>query len=68
MENWFGLTSETHLLGIIPTLALSEIGCLSSLVLRHLMQGMLLAFSCAVSLALLRNIHHLALDWSRVGR
>jgi hypothetical protein len=36
VENWLGLTSETHLLVVITTLSLREVRCLTRLVLGDL--------------------------------
>ena len=36
VEHGLGLTSETHLLGIVTTLSLGEVGCFSGLVLGDL--------------------------------
>jgi hypothetical protein len=53
-----GLSTETHLLRIVTALSLGEVGSLASLVLGHLVQGVLLALTRAVCLTLLWNIHH----------
>lgn len=58
VENWLCLSSETHLFGIVTSLSLRKIGCLSCLVLGHLVHSMLLALSGAVSLAFFGNIDH----------
>ena len=53
------LTTETHLLRVVTTLSLGEIGCLSCLVLGHLVNLVLSAvLSCAVSSAFLWDIDH----------
>ena len=54
-ENGLGLSSETSLLGIISSLSLSDGGSLASLVLLHLVGGMLQALT-AVSPHLLGNV------------
>lgn len=57
VENRLCLSSESHLLGVIPTLALRKVGRLAGLVLRHLVESMLFAF-LAVRPAFFRHIHH----------
>lgn len=52
------LSTVTHLLGVVSAFSLGEIGSLTRLVLRHLVQFMLLAFSSTVCLALFGDIHH----------
>lgn len=59
VENRLGLTSETHLLRVVTSLSLGKVGSLTSLVLRHLVDGVLLALSPTVCLAFFRNIDHL---------
>jgi hypothetical protein len=58
VENGLGLSTETHLLGIVTSLSLCEIGSLTSLVLGHLVDGVLLALASTVGLAFFGNIHH----------
>lgn len=58
VKDGLGLTSETHLLGIITSLSLCEIGCFSRLVLSDLVDSVLLALASAISLAFFGNIHH----------
>lgn len=54
-----GLSTESHLLRIITTLSLCEIGSFSSLVLGDLVNTVLTTFfSFAVSSAFLRYVHH----------
>jgi hypothetical protein len=57
MEHWLGLTSETCLLFVVTTLSLGIQGSLSSLVLGHLVYGVLLAgFTLAIGFFSLWNI------------
>jgi hypothetical protein len=58
VKDGLGLSTETHLLGIVTSLSLGEIGSLTGLVLGHLVDGMLLAFSSTVSLTFFGYIHH----------
>jgi len=58
VEDGLGLSSETHLLRVVTSLSLSEVGCLSGLVLGNLVKGVLLALSCTVGSAFFGNIHH----------
>jgi hypothetical protein len=58
VKDGFGLSTETHLLGIVTPLALCEIGRLARLVLSDLVDGVLLALTGAVSLTFFWNIHH----------
>ena len=59
MKDRFSLSTKSHLLGIITTFTLSKVGCLSSLVLRHLVKLMLSALAAGTKcLALFWNIHH----------
>jgi hypothetical protein len=60
VKDGFGLSTKSHLLGIVPALALGKVGRLSCLVLCHLVVFMLFAFSTAVRLAFFRYIYHLA--------
>ena len=58
VKNGFGLSTVSHLFGIVPTLALGKVGRLARLVLCHLVQRVLLALACTVRLALFGNIDH----------
>ena len=58
VKDRLGLSTETHLLGVIPTLALREIGGLAGFVLGDLVQLVLLALTSAISLALFWDVHH----------
>jgi hypothetical protein len=58
VEDGLGLSSETHLLRVVTSLSLGEVGSLSGLVLGDLVQGVLLALSCTVGSAFFGNIHH----------
>ena len=58
VEHRLGLSTKTHLFGVVSALSLCEVTGLARLVLGHLVHGMLLAFSGTVGLALFRNIHH----------
>jgi hypothetical protein len=60
VKDGFGLSTKSHLLGIVPALALGKVGRLSCLVLCHLVVFMLLALATAVRLAFFRYIYHLA--------
>jgi hypothetical protein len=60
VKDGFGLSTKSHLLGIVPTLALSKVGCLASLVLCHLVVFVLLALATAVRLAFFGYIYHVA--------
>jgi hypothetical protein len=68
VKDGFGLTTETHLLGIVTPFALCEIGRLTRLVLSDLVDGMLLALTGAVSLTFFWNIHHGFLHKIRIKR
>jgi len=60
VENRLGLTTETHLLGVVSALALGEVRGLAGLVLGDLVHLVLLALLAgAVGLALLRYVHHI---------
>jgi hypothetical protein len=60
VKDGLGLSTESHLFGIITTFSLRKVGSLSSFVLRHLHHGVLAAFLArAIRLSLLGNIHHL---------
>jgi len=62
VEDGLGLSPESHLLRIITTLSLGEVGSLTSLVLCNLVWLMLTAFfSSTESVAFLRNINHFEL-------
>lgn len=59
VKNWLCLTSKTHLFGIVTTFSLSKVGCLTSLVLSHLVHPVSLAsLSGTVSSAFFRDIDH----------
>jgi hypothetical protein len=67
VKDGFGLSTKSHLLGIVPALALGKVGRLSCLVLCHLVVLMLLALATAVRLAFFRYIYHLAVILMRKG-
>ncbi len=59
VEDRLGLTTVTHLLGVVSSLALGEVGGLAGLVLGHLVQSVLAALlALAVGLSLLGDVHH----------
>lgn len=59
VKDGLGLTSETHLLGIVTTLSLSEVGCFTGLVLGDLVVLVLTAFLAgAVGFAFLGYVDH----------
>lgn len=58
VEDGLGLSSKSHLLRVVTSLPLRKVGSLAGLVLCYLVNGVLLALSGTVSLALFRNIHH----------
>lgn len=58
VEHWLGLSSESHLFGVITTLALRKVGCLAGLVLCDLVDFVLLALAGTVCLALFWDVHH----------
>ena len=58
VKDGLGLSTETHLLGIVTSLSLSKVRRLSGLVLGDLVKGVLLALTPAVSLTFFWNIHH----------
>ena len=58
VKDGLGLSPKTHLLGIVPTLSLSEIGSLTGLVLCHLVDSVLLALASTVGLAFFGYVHH----------
>ena len=59
VEHGLGLTSETHLLGIVTTLSLGEVGCLSGLVLGDLVDLVPTALLAGtISLTLLGYVNH----------
>jgi hypothetical protein len=58
VKHGLGLTTVTHLFGIVPALALRKVARLTRLVLCHLVQRVLFAFACAVGVALFGEIHH----------
>jgi len=58
VEDGLGLTSITRLFTIITTLSLGSKAIFTFLILRHLVQGMLLALLVlAVSVLSFRNVH-----------
>ena len=61
VEDGLGLSSETHLLRVVTSLSLREVGGLSGLVLGDLVEGVLLALTRTVCLAFLGYVHHDAL-------
>jgi len=58
VKDGLGLSTKSHLLAVVPTLALCKVTRLAGLVLGHLVVGVLLALACAVSFAFLGNIDH----------
>jgi len=58
VKDGLGLSTETHLLAVVPTLSLRKVTRLAGLVLRHLVQGVLLALARAVGLAFFGDIDH----------
>ena len=59
VEDGLGLTSETHLLGIVTTLSLGEVRCLSCLVLCDLVDLVLTALLAGtVSLTFFGYVNH----------
>ena len=58
VENGLGLSTKTHLFTVVSTLSLGKVGRLTRLVLRHLVDGVLLALSGTVCSAFFRDIHH----------
>ena len=59
VEDGLSLTTETHLLGVVTTLSLGEVGGLTSFVLGHLVNLVLTALLAgAESLTFLRYINH----------
>lgn len=58
VEDGLGLSTESHLLGIVTPLSLCEIRRLSSLVLSHLVGSVLLALTRTVGLAFFGDIYH----------
>jgi len=58
VKHGFGLSTETHLFGIVTALSLCEVRCLTGLVLCHFVKDMLLALSLAVGFTFLWYIHH----------
>ena len=62
VENWLGLSTETHLFGIITTLSLSKVGGFAGFVLGNLVEAMFLAsLTGTVGFTFFWNIHHLDL-------
>ena len=58
VEDGLGLPTETHLLRVITSLSLRKVRGFSGLVLGHLVEGMLLAFTCTICPAFFRYVHH----------
>jgi hypothetical protein len=58
VENGLGLSTESHLLGIVTSLSLRKVGRLTGLVLRDLVQRVLLALTRTVSPAFFWDIDH----------
>ena len=58
VKDGLGLTTEPHLLAVVPALALGKVTRLAGLVLCHLVQGVLLALARAVGLALFGDVDH----------
>jgi hypothetical protein len=65
VKDGLGLSTETHLLGIVTPFALCEIRRLTRLILSYLVGGVLLALTGTVSLTFFWNIHHGSLQKSR---
>jgi len=59
VKDRLGLAAESHLLGVVPALALGKVGRLAGLVLRHLVHFVLLALATAVRFAFFRNVDHI---------
>ncbi len=63
VEDRLGLTTVTHLLRVVSSLALGEVGGLAGLVLGDLVQSVLAALlALAVGLSLLGDVHHGTID------
>jgi len=58
VKDGLGLSAKSHLLAVVPTLALRKVARLAGLVLCHLVVGVLLALTCTVGLAFLGDIDH----------
>jgi len=59
VKDGFGLSTESHLFRIVPTLSLGKVRCLARLVLCHLVHHVLLAsLTSTIRPTLLRNVHH----------
>ena len=58
VKDRLGLSTKSHLLGIITTLALGKVRRLTGLVLGHLVDGVLFALSGTVCSTFLGDIHH----------
>lgn len=59
VEDRLCLSTETHLFGIITSLSLGKVGCLTSLILSYLVHLVLLAVgTCAVGVAFLWDVDH----------
>jgi hypothetical protein len=58
VKDGLGLSTETHLLGVVSSLSLSKVRRLSSLVLCDLVEGVLLALTRTVCLSFFGYVHH----------
>lgn len=58
VKDGLGLSTESHLLGVVTALSLCKVGGLSGLVLCDLVDSVLLALAGTVSLAFFRDVHH----------
>jgi hypothetical protein len=59
VEDGLGLTTITHLLVVVTSLALGEVRGLAGLVLGHLVQSVLIALlALAIGSSFLGNVHH----------
>lgn len=60
VKDGLGLSTETHLFGVVPTLSLGEVGGFSGLVLGYLVDLVLTAFLAgAVGFAFFGDVDHL---------
>jgi len=58
VENGLGLSTKTHLLGVVTSLSLGKVRGLSGLVLGDLVDCVLLALAGTVSFAFFWDVHH----------
>lgn len=59
VKDGLGLSTESHLLGVVPTLALGKVGGLAGFVLRYLVNFVLAAFSPgAIGFTFFRDVDH----------